>query len=597
MVFHKLVLSDGTEIKSNKIMSTSYKSSVTDNQNVSPGEVCGAEIEMTLWGEAGSEKIDVGSVIQFYRIRDDGTEILVATLNAEKPTRASANTYQIIAYDNVTKLDKDMSEWLISVQESFPMTLQSFVEMVCAECGLDLANDYIDNGDYLLQSFSVTGITAREIMQWAGQAAGQFVRATPEGKIEFAWYKKNTTALIGVGDIDTTLDVIPFYSGTLSYEDYTVAAVEKVQIRQGEEDVGTVYPTDLESGNTYIIEANGMLANDTASNLIYIAQNVYQRLSAASYTPMRVDIPFTEKINVGDIVTVVDSNGVEFTSYITGCVASGSKMSLESVGNPRRDSVSTINATQIKSLKGKVFNLSMTVDGLKTEAKDAADNITKLQQTAGQVSVTAQSEQGTLKTIISNDGTWKSTYTDANGNELSGIAFDFTLGAFVFKGAGTFTGELNIGNGKFVVDEVGNLFSKGTAEIIGGKFYSMNADGTTGDCFEITSDGLIMRKSDTFLPAFYISKGEEDGGIYPFIMLCNSVNDEFTETDFPCMIRRFADGIWIGNPLVYLDDNNCFKSDKDAVGIFVSLKDKTTYAVSGTDMRSFYTGETIARFG
>ena len=60
-MLHKIVLSDGTVIGSDKIMSTSFTTTSVDGQDVEPGAVCTSELEVTIWGEAGSETIREGS--------------------------------------------------------------------------------------------------------------------------------------------------------------------------------------------------------------------------------------------------------------------------------------------------------------------------------------------------------------------------------------------------------------------------------------------------------------------------------------------------------------------------------------------------------
>ena len=52
-----------------------------------------------------------------------------------------------------------------------------------------LVNTQLPNGSYPVQKFSAEGITGRQLMQWIGQAAGRFCRATAEGKVEFSWYE------------------------------------------------------------------------------------------------------------------------------------------------------------------------------------------------------------------------------------------------------------------------------------------------------------------------------------------------------------------------------------------------------------------------
>ena len=602
-----LVLPDGTELSSgrgttNALMNVQYTELVNSDTELTLGSVCSSCIEATLSAPGGKLSIAAGTEVTMYEEDDDGSRVQTGIFKLEKPTRASANAYKLMAYDRIVNFDTDLTSWLQDLKESFPMTLQTFVEAVCAKCGVVLANTYISNGDLRIEYFSPGEVTGRKLIKWAAEIAGGFVRANTEGKIEFAWYDQNDTVTIGPyqGENENTKQ-ISYFQGSLSYEDYEVMAIEKVQIKNSDDDIGTVWPSDLEEGNTYVVSSNMILMNSSKDDLEYVAQYIYQTLMNAVYVPCKVSVGRGSGIRAGDIVTVTDVNGATFNTYVMQRTVSGGKETLECTGSQNRGSTSAINNRDYKDLEGRILRIQTSVEGIKTEVKDAEKNITELQQNAGQVSVKASSEQGTLETIIKNDGTWKSVYTDANGNELSGITFDFLLQSFVFKGSGEFTGKLNIGNGNFVVDEFGNLVSKGAAEIIGGKFYALNEDGTIGDCFEITSDGLTMYRTEDDFPVFSICKNEaDDGNVYPYILLNSEGSDDFL-SNFPCKIQRFADGLWIGNLWVSMDDSCNLKTwDTDPMisnGIFISLVDKTTYVIDGNNRKSIYTGDTIARFG
>lgn len=602
-----LVLPDGTELSSgrgttNALMNVQYTELVNSDMELTLGSVCSSCIEATLIAPGGKLSIAAGTEVTVFEESDDGSRVQTGIFKLEKPTRASANAYKLMAYDRIVNFDTDLTSWLQDLKESFPMTLQTFVEAVCAKCGVVLANTYISNGDLRIEYFSPGEVTGRKLIKWAAEIAGSFVRANTEGKIEFAWYDQNDTVTIRPyqGENENTKQ-ISYFQGSLSYEDYDVMAIEKVQIKNSDDDIGTVWPSDLEEGNTYVVSSNMILMNSSKDDLEYVAQYIYQTLMNAVYVPCKVSVGRGSGIRAGDIVTVTDVNGATFNTYVMQRTVSGGKETLECTGSQNRGSTSAINNRDYKDLEGRILRIQTSVEGIKTEVKDAEKNITELQQTAGQVSVKASSEQGTLETIIKNDGTWKSVYTDANGNELSGISFDFLLQSFVFKGSGEFTGKLNIGNGNFVVDEYGNMVSKGTAEIVGGKFYAMNDDGTIGDCFEITSDGLTMYRKDDDFSVFSICKNEgDDGNVYPYIQL-NSEGSDDGLSNFPCKIQRFADGLWIGNLWVSMDDSCNLKTwDTDPMisnGIFISLVDKTTYVIDGNNRKSIYTGDTIARFG
>ena len=131
-----LVLPDGTELSSgrgttNALMNVQLTEVVNSDTELTPGSVCCACVEATLMAPGGALSIAAGTEVILFDEYDDGSREQAGIFKLEKPTRSSANAYKLIAYDRVVKLDVDLTEWLVNLKESFPMTLQAFVEAVC----------------------------------------------------------------------------------------------------------------------------------------------------------------------------------------------------------------------------------------------------------------------------------------------------------------------------------------------------------------------------------------------------------------------------------------------------------------------------------
>lgn len=591
--------------KINAIQNTSLEERVNDAEDLTFGSVCAKMLSVKIITPNNEFSCQANDKIVVYQEDENGIRYKKGHFIAEKPTKAGANTTQITAYDRIVLFDKDLTVWLQSL-DSYPYTLFDFAKMVCLECGLELANTNILNGDTLVYKFEANGITGRQLMGFIAQASGSYCVANVDGKIELSWYKNNATPITSKKSGDS----IPYFDGSLSYEDYEVAKVDRVQIRQSAEDIGTIYPTDGESENLYIIEANPLLTALDASTLLFVAQNLYFRIREVQYTPCTVSIAANFIYNVGDIINITDKNGKTIVAYIMSKKRSGQRETLECTGNYKRNGATTLYNASYKAISGKNFSLqatidglkaknedlagkvselSLTVDGISTEVSDANKNITALQQTAGTVSVKAKSEQGTLTTIISNDGTWKSEYVDVNGRVLSGIYFDFLAKSFLFNGSGNFTGELNIGDGNFIVDVNGNVTAKGDTKIYGGKYYAMDDDGS-GNYTTMNEDGFSVYSSDAVERAKVgFPPGHPE---CPYVVL----NGGTLELASRIIMKQFANGMWLGNDAP-INSYGDFESATGYNGIFISLTDSRTYVVSGTNMQSVYTGEAIAKFG
>ena len=374
-----IVLPDGTEIYSginqkNALKSVAITECVNSGAELTIGSVCANMLEAVMIVPGGGLSISAGTEVTLYKVDDSGNRAKVGLFTMEKPTRSSANSYKLTAYDRVSWLDKDLTYWLSGL-DSWPYTLYDFAGMVCAQCGLTLANESLPNGNFQIWKFSGEGITGRQLMAWIGEATAKFCRATPDGEIEFAWYREAPASIGPVVDSSTSYY---YYQGSLSYEDYQVTPIEKVQIRFSDNDVGVIWPNDTAPTNTYTVTGNYLLITDTTERLIPIAQTIYNALKDVTYTPGKVLIPANMDIHAGDIVTVTDANRVQVRMYIMSRKQAGQRDTLESTGSQRRDSVTLVNNQSYKALAGKVLNLQTSVEGVKIENADTAGKVASL---------------------------------------------------------------------------------------------------------------------------------------------------------------------------------------------------------------------------
>lgn len=370
-----IILLDGTEISSG-IRSCTYTESVNSGTELTLGSVCCACLELSVLTPAGGLTIGQGAEIAYYQVDDAGARTLIGQFTCEKPTRSTAGTYKVTAYDQISWTDRDLSPWLRGLT-GWPYSLYAFAGMVCAQCGLELANTSLPNGSYQIQQFYADGITGRRLLQWIGEASAQFCRATPEGKIQFGWYQQREGLAIGPGS---------YYWESLSYEDYQVAAIDRVQIKQGEGDVGIIHPADAGGGsNTYIIDSNLLLTTGSDTALRPIAQAIYNAIHAIRYTPCKVAIMASLGVRAGDIAPVTDANGNTITTYIMTRTTSGQRDTLESTGSARRDSVTAAHSNTLQNLHGRILKILATIDGLTIENQDLAGQVTGLSLALGEL--------------------------------------------------------------------------------------------------------------------------------------------------------------------------------------------------------------------
>ncbi|MBS6795579.1 MAG: hypothetical protein KH235_11380, partial [Oscillospiraceae bacterium] len=158
-------------------------------------------------------------------------------------------------------------------------------------------------------------------------------------------------------------------------------AIEKVQIRQSDSDVGVIYPDSTTATNTYAVQGNLLLTTGTEANLKTVAQNLYNVLKNVTYTPCKVSVPSSSGLACGQIVHVKDARGREFDTYLMSATISSGKASFESVGSASRESSSAVNSQSYKNLTGKMLEIKTSVDGLEVKASDLTGKYTDLKAT------------------------------------------------------------------------------------------------------------------------------------------------------------------------------------------------------------------------
>ena len=394
-----LVLSDGREISSgagvqNVIRSVKLRQQVNDTKELTLGSVCAGMLEAELQTPGGNLELTAGEEITVYKVDEADTRHLVGTFVLEKPARIGANTLRLTAYDRVSLLDRDLTPWLQQLR-NWPYSLLEFAGMVCEACGVTLKNESIPNGDYPVQIFSAQSITGRKLMQWVGEAAGRFCRATENGQIELTWYTPSGIHITPDGETF-------YYQGGLTYEDYVVSPVEKVQIRLTDNDVGVIWPEETGEKNTYVISGNLLLTTSSADTLLPVVKTLYEQLKDVTYTPCKVVLAAGMAVRAGDTVQVTDKNGKTFTVYVMIKTQTGQRDTLECTGSRLRSTTSLVNHEIYRGLAYRLLELRKDISGLFVKAgaleetvadngENTQQNIHFLQSSIGELAATADS--------------------------------------------------------------------------------------------------------------------------------------------------------------------------------------------------------------
>ena len=426
MLRNKLVRSDGSIIDSSVIISCEYTEEVNSTTNLTVGDATASELTVEVLNTANIQQDEVLT----YYIIEDGVEKKIGVFNVEKPTVATRTSMKFSAYDNIVKTEKVFSEWLRENQSLFPMTLLALTTYACSHSGVTLATTDFPHADLSVNAFYADDLTCRQVLMWAAAIAGRFIRTNTSGALEFAWYENTTNITVqpsksatsdaiavvddGHGNISilsddiTVIDdgkgnvtlesgnlvmltnetgvsivaytALPYLQGSLNYENYTTDLIERVQINHSEDDVGVIYPAEVE-GNCFTISENMILGTLESETVSQIAADLHAQLKDITYVPFSVSVPRTIQVRAGDIINLVDPNGNTFSSYVMKVSVAPSGTSLTSTGDKSYGSNAAVSSEKYSNLTGKILRLSKSVDGLVIENKDLAGKVGSLELT------------------------------------------------------------------------------------------------------------------------------------------------------------------------------------------------------------------------
>ena len=481
MYYSVLRLPNGTELKGGEAGSTlkalTLHTAVNAGQEFTIGSAFSDYIEAEIWADpGGSLQITAGDALTYYRQDDAGNRTKVGVFYAEKPTRTKRNSYKVTAYDTMSKLDADFSGWLRANQAQFAKTIWQLVQLACQRAGVTLASSSLPiNGSYSVQAFYADDLTCRQIISWAAEAAGCYAHMNADGKLQFLTYtdKRSTVKLTPDGASNSTA----YYADSLSYEDYTVKAIEKVQIRQSDSDVGVIYPDSTTATNTYAVQGNLLLTTGTEANLKSVVQNLYNVLKNVTYTPCKVSVPSSSGLACGQIVHVKDARGREFDTYLMSATISSGKASFESVGSASRESSSAVNSQSYKNLTGKMLEIKTSVDGLEVKASDLTGKYTDLKATVDGLSSEVKKD-----TKITGGGNLILGSESFKNAKLGGNAIGGSSATYNDTGSATVT---NAGSNRYFIFNTGGArITKGVTLCLSVMYKPIS--GTDGLCLSLT---------------------------------------------------------------------------------------------------------------
>lgn len=204
-----------------------------------------------------------------------------------------------------------------------------------------------------------------------------------------------------------------------NYEDFLTKNIERLQIREKENDIGKVYPDGKpQTGeNNYIIQDNFLVYGKDDEKLTEIAKNIFEKIHNVYYRPFECETQGNPCFEVGDPI-MFSTRKMLVESYVLKRTLKGVQAlrdSISATGVERyEEKVNSIHSSIIQ-LKGKTNTLERSVEETRSTIVSVEDGLlSKIVQTAGEITstVTKNSDKwdtSGLNITISNIGEPDST--------------------------------------------------------------------------------------------------------------------------------------------------------------------------------------------
>lgn len=496
----------------------------------------------------GIVKDMIGETVSYSMIVDKKTDspMLIGKYKvASDKLTADRQFRQITAYDAMYDiLNADVAAWY---NEALPhkdsaLTMKQFRESFLRHFKLSWVvpeGGLVNDGMTVKRTIEPSEISGKDVITAICEINGCFGHIGRDGKFYYIYLPQNIQGLYPAAflypdHVPEQWDYLPqaetghlypqdpksirLGKGTYincRYEDYVVRQINKLQIRQEENDIGVIYG---DGDNCYIIEDNFLVYGKSAEELQQIAKNIFNKITGIIYRPFDCDAVGNPCLEVGDPVRLNTKYDI-IESYILKRTLKGVQAlrdSYSSAGTLKRSE--KVNGIQksIVQLKGKSNTLERNIEETRLEIKDTEKNLqSEIKQTASEIRTEVKNTTDGLSSRItqnSNSITAEvNRATSAEGNLSSRITINEQgLSTKVTKG--TVSSEISqeadkvqidanrliVNSSQFALDGNGNATFGGTLRAATGDF-SGDITATSGrfDNVTINSSCTVAGQSIT----------------------------------------------------------------------------------------------------
>lgn len=344
---------------------------------------------------------------------------------SDTPT-ADRTCRDIVAYDALYDIiNTDVVSWYNTIlpKNDSTVTLKVFRDSFFKKFNIVQADTELVNDNMIVEkTIQPEELSGATVINCICEINGCFGHMGRDGKFHYIYLEQEIQGLYPRNDLYPSNTLYPkgpksIHIGknmyiTAQYEDYIVKSIDKLQIRQEENDIGVIVGN---GSNAYVIQDNFLVYGKGSSELNNIANNIYKKITKITYRPFAADCKGDPCIEVGDAVRLPTKYEL-IESYVFKRTISGIQAlrdNIESTGDESRPTEVNSVHKSIIQLKGKTNVLTRTIEetnskitdvesGLSSEIKQTATDIrTEVKNTADGLSSSIKQTANSIRSEVS----------------------------------------------------------------------------------------------------------------------------------------------------------------------------------------------------
>ena len=374
---------------------------------------------------------------------------------SDTPT-ADRTCRDVVAYDALYDiLSSDVTDWYNQIlpQKDSKVTLKQFRDSFFNHFGVEQEEVSLVNDEMIIEKTvevkasssgssdtaetSTIGeaISGKEVLFCILEINGCMGNIGRVGKFRYVYLTQEMQGLYPANDLYPADDLYPRNPKSTSisksqyisaqYEDYIVRTIDKLQIREKENDIGAIVG---DGGNTYVIEGNFLVYGKGTKELNEIGEKTLSKIKGIIYRPFSADCKGNPCLEVGDAVRLttkyelietyilkrtlkgiqalrddLEADGEEYrTSKVNGIQRS--ILQLKGKSNTLERSIEETKSTFVDVEKGLQSQITQTATEIRSEVKNTTDGLSS-RITQNSESITAEvnratNAEGTLSSKI-----------------------------------------------------------------------------------------------------------------------------------------------------------------------------------------------------